>query len=171
MKPRAASGKRKQLFYALLILALITVIALAAVYVNFSSALHAALNQSLNTFRVDRVEYPAVGPDAVDVNMTFVVENPSNLAVTVDAITLSFWIDDIDIGTVAVTSPQEMLPGEASYFQLVRNVKDPTVLERLQNPTYELRMVGQVRGSARHFFVEATVEKTIDAVRTVAGIG
>lgn len=166
-----ADGRRKKLTWVILTLTLIIVVALAALYVNFSNVLNNALQRSLSRFSMDSVAYPMVNLDAVDINITFILENPSDLTITVEVILLSFWVDDEDIGTVSVMPHQEAPPGEASYFYFVRHVTDITVLESFQNPNYELRIEGRISGSARYFFIEATLEKSVDSIQTVSGIG
>lgn len=164
-------SKRRRLVWAILVPTIMVITVLAVFYVNLNSALNSALSQSLNTFDLVRVEYPSVSPDVVDVNITFSMENPTNYTVEVNAIVLSFWIDDKDIGTVNIEPNQDFPPGEESFFYFFRHVTDEDVLTSISTQTYELTIRGKISASAGDFVVSASRSKDIDHVREVDGIG
>jgi len=161
---------RKKWTYVLIALTLAAILAGAVIYVNLSNTLTAALIKASSTFRRFSVTYPSVEPDSVDINITFSLNNPTDFAVTVESIFVSFSIDDKDIGEVAVFPSQNVPAGESSFFYFIRHVTDENVLKSLRNQTYRLSATGKLGVSANYFFIQSRWDRNIAFSGTETGI-
>ncbi len=168
MKKRK-SDRRRTLRYVILVLALAAILAVAAIYINFNSTLVAALGNSLNTFRLTEVTYPTVEPDSIDLNISFILRNPSDFAVTVESIIIYFSVDDRDIGGVSISPGQDIPAGESSFFYFIRHVTDDPVLNSVRNQTYRLGVEGRIDVSARFFFVQSVRDRRLVFSERVTG--
>ena len=166
-------GKRKRRrVWAAVAVALLVIAACTVVYVNLTNALSSALSQSLNTFALDSVVYSSAGSDWIDLNITFLMRNPTGYPVTVNAITLSFWVDDRDIVGVPPIEPnQELAPGESYPYSFLRNVTDAQILSSLNRERYTLTIKGKIRASVSYLLFSASRSRDIDSAPIVKGVG
>lgn len=162
---------RRRLIGVFLTLALIVVIVLAAVYIHLSNVLGMTLLESLGTADIDSVTYGYITPGSVDLNVTWKLTNPTDLSITVERIVVYFSVDERDIGGVEVPLNQELPPDGIHHFSMIQSVRDATVLESLNSPTYILRVKqGSIGGSARYLFVQTRISKRLGFSRTIEGI-
>jgi hypothetical protein len=166
-------GKRKRrLVWAAVAVALLIIAAFAVGYVNLTNALSSALSQSLNTFDLNSVVYPLAGPDWIDLNITFLMRNPTSYPVKLNAITLSFRVDGRDIVGVPPIEPnQELSPGESYPYSFLRNVTDAHILSSLNSETYTLTIKGKISASVSYLLFSASRSRDIDSARIVNGVG
>ena len=160
---------RKKLVWTAAAIILISLIAFAVVYVNISNTLNSALFRLLSTFDLERVTYPSVTANAIDVNITFLIRNPTSYTARINTITLSFWVNDIDIESIDVDPEQDLPPGEEGFFYFFPHVTDDRVLTSFNNRTYQLTVKGTIRASTGYFAFGASRNRDIDALKQVNG--
>lgn len=164
------TGRRKKLLRVAIVLALVFVLAVAAIYIHLNNIITAALTQSLRTFKIASVTYPSVQLNPVEVNITFILKNPTDFSITVETIIISFSIDDRDIGGVTVYPTQNLPAGENTYFYFIHTVTNEDVLNSVRNSTYKLSVNGRIGGSARYLFVQAHVGRRVVFSQKAHGI-
>jgi hypothetical protein len=167
---RREKTRKKKWTYTLIALTLAAILAGAIIYVNLSNTLTAALIKASSTFRRFSVTYPSVEPNSVDINITFILNNPTDFAVTVESIFVSFSIDNNDIGEVVVFPSQNIPAGEHSFFYFIRHVTNENVLKSLRNQTYGLKVTGKLGLSANYFFIQSRWDRNIAFFETATGI-
>ncbi|UCG37398.1 MAG: hypothetical protein JSV64_03760 [Candidatus Bathyarchaeota archaeon] len=167
---RKEKSKKKKLILIAVILSFIIVIAAAVIYVNLNSTLSAALINSANTFRLIEAGYPLTGPDFVDTNFTFQIENPTGFAVTIERVAVSFSVGASELGGVSVSTSQTLNPRENSTFSFVRHITDKHAMSEIHNQTYLLKYKGQIELTSRYLLVQASWKKNLASTQIVAGI-
>lgn len=153
-----------------IVLALVTIIAVAAVYTYLNNTLAGALMQSLGTFRVVSVTYPSASPDSVTLNITFMLRNPTDFPITLERIIVSFSVDDRDIGFLDLFPAQYLPAEEKTFFHFIRSVKNENVLRSFEKPTYILWVEGKIVGSLNYLFVDTSSTRRLAFSQTVGGI-
>jgi LEA14-like dessication related protein len=169
VRKKRASQKKKWLRVALLVL-LAIVVGVAAAYVYYGNALSSALATSLGAFRVVSVTYPIVTPDLVEVNITLALDNTSEFPIAVEAITISFFINDKGIGEISVPLDETVSAGNSHHFYSIQNVTDASVLKSIRESTYVLKINGEIRGTASFLFVQASANKRLNFSKLVEGL-
>lgn len=169
MRNRNTSQTRKMLGIVLFLLLSIA-IGIAIIYLYFSNSLSSALATSLGNLHVVSVTYPIITPDLVELNIALTLNNTSGFALTVEAITLSFFIEEKSIGEISVPLDETIPAGANHYFHSVQNITDTGVLQSIREPTYVLRINGEIRGMARFLFIQASDDKRLNFSKLVDGI-
>jgi len=164
------TGRRKKLLRIAMVLALVIVLAVAAIYIYLNNTLTAALMQSLRTFKMVSVTYSSVEADSVELNITFILENPTDFSITVEAIIIFFSVDERDIGGVTVSPTQNLPARENTSFYFIRYVTDEDVLDSIRNQTYKLSVEGKIVGYTRYLFVYKRMDRRLAFAETVTGI-
>ena len=153
---------RKKLKYAVIAAILIIVIGIFSVYTYFNNSLNSALKRSLETFDLISVSSTPI-TDGVELNITYILRNPTEFPIILETIITSFTIDDIDIGGINI-SPNKTIPAsESSYFHFFPIVKDARVLNSLENETFKLSITegSSMSGSTAYLFFHAHSTKSI----------
>jgi hypothetical protein len=170
------SRRKRKLVWAALAVVVLILIAFGVVYVNISNAANSALARSLNEFDLASVEnatYPSIGASWVVVNIKFLMRNPTDYAVKINTIMLSFWVDDRDVGNLPVYDKLnlDLFPGEEAPFDFSWNETDEGILTSFHSQTYWLTVKGKITASVDYSVFGASRSRTIDFRREVIGIG
>ena len=154
-----------------IILALIIVIALITVtlQIYLGNALNASLIRSLNTFELSSVTYPSIQPSEVELNITFLMRNPTDFTMSVESIDISFSVNNIDIGGINVDTTQKLLPGDSTFFYALHNVNDANVLNSLRDETYSLKVAGTISGHSSYLFFNSHQRRQVSIFENEPG--
>lgn len=141
---------------------LITIIGTFSTYTYFTNSLNSALKKSLETFNLTSVSGTPI-TEGVELNITYILQNPTEFPVIVETIIISFAIDNIDIGGVNIAPNKTVSASESSYFYFIRFVTDETVLNSLQNETYKLSVTegSWISGSTGFLLFQVHATKSI----------
>ncbi|MCK4477557.1 hypothetical protein KAU88_03390 [Candidatus Bathyarchaeota archaeon] len=164
------ADRRKKLLRVLVVLALIIVIVIAAIYNYLNNTYTVALMESLSTFEVTRVEYPSIQPDSIQLNITFILKNPTDFPISIEEIIISLYIDEKYIIGVSLPLNENLPAGEDTFFYSIHDVTGNDVLSSIRSQTYTLRVEGEIVGSISYLFVQARVHKGLAFSKVVEGI-
>jgi len=163
MREEKENEKGKKLRYTAIAIILIAILAFISIYTYVSNSVSSALTASLETFSFESaIATPTV--EGAELNITFILMNPTEFPVVIDTIIISFSIDNVDIGGVSIKNPNEtVLAGKHNYFYFINRVVKESVLNSLQNETYKLSVTkgSWIRGSASYLFFQTYVDKQI----------
>lgn len=162
--------RRKKLIRIAIIVIIATALITAAIHVYMSNLITTSLIRSLETFELDRVEYPSAQPDEVELNVTFTLRNSGNFRIVVERIDISFFVENNDIGGVKVAATQELLPNDTAVYFAVHLVTDEKILNILRNNSYNLKVSGTITGYTNFLFVESRQRKLVNAFENVDGV-
>ncbi len=162
--------RRKRLIRIAAIVIIATLLATAAIQVYMNNVLVASLIRSLETFELDSVSYPLVEPDEVELNITFTLENSGGFRLVVERIDIRFFVENNDIGGVAVDVGEEILPGATAVYYAVSPVDDDQILTILRSSSYDLKVSGTITGYSDFLFVESRVRKQVNVFESVGGL-
>ncbi len=154
--------RRRKLWHTGIVITLISIIIFAFIYTYMSNSVNSALMTSLETFGLEStISTPTL--EGAALNITFILTNPTEFPIMINAIKAYFSIDNIDIGGVTINPNETVLAGKHNYFYFYHRVTNPTVLNSLQNATYKLSVTAgsYIRGSASYFFFQTQVTKSI----------
>lgn len=164
MREEKKNEKRKKLRYIAIAVILIVTIVSISIYTYVSNSVNSALMVSLETFSFESANVtPMV--EGVELNITFILTNPTEFSIIVNTISIAFSIDNVDIGGVSINPNETVLAGKHNYFYFYNHVEkeEEDVLNSLQNETYKLSVTGGswIRGSASFLFFQTHVAKSI----------
>jgi len=164
------ADRRKKLSRIMVVLALIIIIAVAAIYTHLNNTFTVALMESLSTFEVTEVEYPSIQPDSIQLNITFILKNPTDFPISIETIIISLNINEKYIIGVNLPLNENLSAGEAIFFYSIRDVTGNDVLSSIRSQTYTLRVEGEIVGSISYLFVQTHVRKGLAFSKVVEGI-
>lgn len=153
------TSRRKKLLIVAIVAALAIVLGVAFVRTYLNNTLTTALKRSLGTLKMSSVEYYGG-----ELNITFVLENPTDFSITVEAISVSFYVNEKPVGVVSAPLGDDLAAGESTFFSF--SSPQWQSMNIAQNQTYRLRVEGMISGSARYPFVETSVQHTFSETRT-----
>lgn len=162
--------RRKKLIRLAVIVIIATVLVAAVIQVYMGNVLTVSLIRSLETFELDRVEYPLVQPDEVELNITFTLRNSGNFRIVIERIDISFFVENNDVGGVKVAATQEILPGDIAVYFAVHPVEDEKILNILRSDSYNLKVSGTITGYSNFLFVESHQRKQVNVFESVGGL-
>ena len=154
--------RRRKLWHTGIVITLISIIIFALIYTYMSNSVNSALMTSLETFGLEStISTPTL--EGAELSITFILTNPTEFPIMINAIKAYFSIDNIDIGGLIISPNETVLAGKHNYFYFYHRVTNPTVLNSLQNATYKLSVTAgsYIRGSASYFFFQTQVTKSI----------
>ncbi len=156
------SSRRKKLKYILIIAILIIIIGIFSVYTHFNNSLNSALKRSLETFNLISVSSTPI-TDGVELNITYILRNPTEFPIIVETIIISFAVDDVDIGGINISPNKTILASESSYLHFFPSVKDTRALNSLKNDSFKLSITegSSMSGSTAYLFFHAHSTKSI----------
>lgn len=158
-----SNSKKKKLSYIIIILISIISIGTITTYTYFTNSLNSALKRSLETFNLVSVSSTPL-TEGVELNITYILQNPTAFPITIKTIAISFAIDNIDIGGKNIDDVNNTVSArESSYFYFFRHVTDETVLRSFQNVTYKLSVAegSWISGSTKFLLLQAHATKSI----------
>lgn len=164
------ADRRKKLLRIMVVLALIIIIAVAAIYTHLNNTFTVALMESLSTLEVTRVEYPSIQPDSIQLNITFILKNPTDFPISIEEIIISLYINEKYIIGVNLPLNENLPAGEDIFFYSIRDVTGNDVLSSIRSQTYTLKVEGEIVGSISYFFVQTHVHKGLAFSKVVEGI-
>ena len=167
MREETNRRKLKRIF---LVTGLALFILIAVNYLHLNNTLGTALRQTLRTFDMVEVTYPSTSTEIVYLNITFIINNPTDFPMTIESINIRFEVGSIEIGGMNIAPSQDIPAGEYTHFQFTYAVSNADVLITLQKESYGLRMDGSISGSTRFLFVQTSATRTYGSYKTVAGI-
>jgi len=162
MREEKGNKKGKKLRYTAIAVILIAILTFISIYTYMSNSVNSALTASLETFSFESaIATPTV--EGAELNITFILTNPTEFPIIIDTIIISFSIDNVDIGGVSINPNETVLAGKHNYFYFYNRVIKENVLNSLQNETYKLRVTegSWIRGYASHLFFQTYVDKPI----------
>ena len=162
MREEKGNEKGKKLRYTAIAVILIAILTFISIYTYMSNSVNSALTASLETFSFESaIATPTV--EGAELNITFILTNPTEFPIIIDTIIISFSIDNVDIGGVSINPNETVLAGKHNYFYFYNRVIKENVLNSLQNETYKLSVTegSWIRGSASHLFFQTYVDKPI----------
>jgi|GEM_PF-4032537 len=162
MRKEKENEKGKKLRYTAIAIILIAILAFISIYTYVSNSINSALTASLETFSFESaIATPTV--EGAELNITFILTNPTDFPIIIDTIIISFSIDNVDIGGVSINPNETVLAGKHNYFYFYNRVIKENVLNSLQNETYKLSVTegSWIRGSASYLFFQTHITKPI----------
>jgi len=162
MRKEKENEKGKKLRYTAIAIILIAILAFISIYTYVSNSINSALTASLETFSFESaIATPTV--EGAELNITFILTNPTDFPIIIDTIIISFSIDNVDIGGVSINPNGTVLAGKHNYFYFYNRVIKENVLNSLQNETYKLSVTegSWIRGSASYLFFQTHITKPI----------
>jgi len=163
MREEKENEKGKKLRYTAIAIILIAILTFISIYTYVSNSINSALTASLETFSFESaIATPTV--EGAELNITFILTNPTEFPIIIDTIIISFSIDNVDIGGPPSINPNEtVLAGKHNYFFFYNRVIKENVLNSLQNETYKLSVTegSWIRGSASYLFFQTHITKPI----------
>lgn len=162
MREEKKNEKGKKLrIIAIAIILIVTVVSIS-IYTYVSNSVNSALMASLETFSFESaISTPT--EEGAELNITFILTNPTEFSMVIDTIIISFSIDNIDIGGVNINPNETVLAGKHNYFYFYNRVTKENVLNSLQNETYKLSVNegSWIRGSASFLFFQTHIAEPI----------
>ena len=162
MREEKENEKGKKLRYTAIAVILIAILAFLSIYTYVSNSVNSALTASLETFSFESaIATPTV--EGAELNITFILTNPTEFPIIIDTIIISFSIDNVDISGVNINPNETVLAGKHNYFYFYNRVIKENVLNSLQNETYKLSVTegSWIRGSASYLFFQTHITKPI----------
>ncbi|MCK4435305.1 hypothetical protein KAU87_00680 [Candidatus Bathyarchaeota archaeon] len=162
MREEKENEKGKKLRYTAIAVILIAILAFLSIYTYVSNSVSSALTASLETFSFESaIATPTV--EGAELNITFILTNPTEFPIIIDTIIISFSIDNVDIRGVNINPNETVLAGKHNYFYFYNRVIKENVLNSLQNETYKLSVTegSWIRGSASYLFFQTHITKPI----------
>ena len=162
MREEKGNEKGKKLRYTAIAVILIAILTFISIYTYMSNSVNSALTASLETFSFESaIATPTV--EGAELNITFILTNPTEFPIVINTIIISFSIDNVDIGGVSINPNETVLAGKHNYFYFYNRVIKENVLNSLQNETYKLSVTegSWIRGYASHLFFQTYVDKPI----------
>ena len=164
MREEKENEKGKKLRYTAIAIILIAILAFISIYTYVSNSINSALTASLETFSFESaIATPTV--EGAELNITFILTNPTEFPIIIDMIIISFSINNVDIGGVSIMDAynETVLAGKHNYFYFYNRVIKENVLNSLQNETYTLSVTegSWIRGSASYLFFQTHITKPI----------
>jgi LEA14-like dessication related protein len=155
------NNKKKKLRYLIIILVLIGIVTIST-YTYFTNSLNSALKRALKTFELASINSTPL-TEGVELNIAFILQNPTAYSITIDTIAISFEIDNIDIGGKDINPNSTISARGSSYFYFIRHVTDGTVLKSLENETYKFSVTegSWISGSTKFLIIQTHATKSI----------